>query len=486
MSRRLAHPLLILVPLVLTVCSGCGAGKSHQNTGGESAAGAPIWFASLQMVSPQTGWGLRWTQTPAVQDSATLAPMRTTDGGREWVSVTPPAARSLLTPTKSGAVLFALDGERAWLAVSRDRDGGRPLTAVIATANGGATWARSAVFAALGEARWLDFTDAQHGWLMTDLGSAMGSEAIAVYRTSDAGIHWSLASRTPPLGSGTDSGGLPLECDKTGITFATDTVGWVTLACNGPESQVYVSHDGARRWAPQPLPLAQHSLRPLCGGGCQASPPTFFAATGFLNLSAVSGDILFVTHDDGETWTARRLPIKPGAFAQVQFVDARHGFVAPIRPRQGISQLLYTTVDAGRTWTPVHSSLSLSRLGESLDFVSPSVGFAWTLGADSTTGAPPVYATRDGGRGWTRIVPRLSDAPRHVKPTDLAQVSWTTLVSLVRDCKAKRVDQTHSRLITVTLRGGGKALAYEPRIDAIMPVVNRANERCGPITFATE
>jgi hypothetical protein len=252
-SRHFVHPLLILVPLALAVGTGCGAGRSHENTGNGSPAGAPIWFAGLQMVSPRTGWALRWTQNPTARDAATLAAVRTTNGAQTWTSVTPPAARSLLTPNQTGAALFALDSERAWLAVSRDRRGRRPPTAVFATTNGGRSWARSAPFSALGQARWLDCTDAQHGCLMTDLGSAMGSEAVAVYRTTDAGMRWTLASRTPPLGSEVDPGGLALACAKTGIAFATDTLGWVTTACNGPEGQVYVSRDGGRRWAPQPL-----------------------------------------------------------------------------------------------------------------------------------------------------------------------------------------------------------------------------------------
>ena len=79
-----------------------------------------------------------------------------------------------------------------------------------------------------------------------------------------------------------------------------------------------------------------------------------------------------------------------------------------------------------------------------------------------------------------------SGCARHEKAKDTGEVTWTRVVSLVRTCKAKRVDQTHSRLITVTLRDGRKALAYEPQIDAIIPVVNRASATCGPITFATE
>jgi hypothetical protein len=85
----------------------------------------------------------------------------------------------------------------------------------------------------------------------------------------------------------------------------------------------------------------------------------------------------------------------------------------------------------------------------------------------------------------------LSGCASDGKPTDVGAasspaVSWSKLVSLVRTCQATRVEQTHARLVTVRVRGGRKMWAREPRIDAIIPFVNRANARCGPITFATE
>ena len=80
----------------------------------------------------------------------------------------------------------------------------------------------------------------------------------------------------------------------------------------------------------------------------------------------------------------------------------------------------------------------------------------------------------------------VSGCASHEKPKETGLVSWTAVVSLVRHCKAKRVDQTHSRLITIKLRDGRKAFEYEPRIDAIVPLLNHANASCGPITFATE
>jgi hypothetical protein len=68
----------------------------------------------------------------------------------------------------------------------------------------------------------------------------------------------------------------------------------------------------------------------------------------------------------------------------------------------------------------------------------------------------------------------------------ITAVTWRRAVALVSTCKAKRVEQAHSRTVTVSLRNGRSVYTVEPRIDAIIPVVNRATKTCGPIVFATE
>jgi hypothetical protein len=105
-------------------------------------------------------------------------------------------------------------------------------------------------------------------------------------------------------------------------------------------------------------------------------------------------------------------------------------------------------------------------------------------GADLAVSGQEAWFLGDAGQG--NGIVHVHVATRGEKPKEIREVRWARVVSLVRDCKAKRVDQTHSRLITVTLRDDVKVFAYEPRIDAIGPIVNRANARCGPITFATE
>jgi hypothetical protein len=67
-----------------------------------------------------------------------------------------------------------------------------------------------------------------------------------------------------------------------------------------------------------------------------------------------------------------------------------------------------------------------------------------------------------------------------------SQISWKKEQSLLKGCKAKAVEQAHSRLVTLTLRDGSEVYAYEPRLDLVVHELPRLTGRCGPITLAME
>ena len=233
----------------------------------------------------------------------------------------------------------------------------------------------------------------------------MGSDAVGIVRTIDGGMKWSLVARTPPFfGPGAGIGGLPVGCDKTGLAFATPSLGWVSGVCNAGGPFLYATRDGGQTWVAQNLPVSAASC-----GGCDVSPPVFFGQTGFLSISTGSGSILLVTHDTGATWSRMPLPARAGRFPRMQFVDARHGFLIPAGPEGSFGQVLYATANAGRTWTLVHSNVRLDQIGTP-DFVSAEVGLAWFVGGD-VLGVPPLYATSNGGRTWTRFTAQL-EMPR--------------------------------------------------------------------------
>ncbi len=201
---------------------------SGSSTTSRSPATTPIWLDSLQMTSAGTGWALRWTQSPAVANDGYLAPARTADGARTWTSVIPPAARALLATPGAAVVLQALDGERAWLAVTAAATDGSPThrTEVFGTVNGGRTWTTSAPLMVSGYAVLLSFAGPDHGWLLMADGVAMGQEPVQLYRSGDAGLRWSLTAQTPK--TGTESSGLPAGCDKAALAFAAASVGYVS------------------------------------------------------------------------------------------------------------------------------------------------------------------------------------------------------------------------------------------------------------------
>jgi len=390
--------------------SGSSAASGRPPASGSQAAAA-IWLDSLQMTSASTGWALRWTQSPAVADNGYLAPAHTTDGARTWTSVTPRAARALLATPGAAAVLQALDGERAWLAVTAATTGSSSpyLTVVFGTSDGGRTWTESAPFKVPGYARLLSFADPGDGWLLANYGGTMGQDPVRLYRNTDAGLHWSLVAATPQ--SGTGSNGLPVQCDKAGLAFATAQAGWLTSYCTGESPDVLlVTRDGGARWAPQPLPVPASAF---CSSGCEVyNPPQFFGRTAFVVIGHRPAAPYFLTsHDLGQTWKPEPLPSGAGLYPRITFFSPLSGMLVSAGPQGVIGHVFYTTANGGRTWTPVPQGRFFTQPGTSFDFVSPRTGFAWAPGADAKGPSPPaMYLTTDSGRTWVSFTPRLAAA----------------------------------------------------------------------------
>ena len=74
----------------------------------------------------------------------------------------------------------------------------------------------------------------------------------------------------------------------------------------------------------------------------------------------------------------------------------------------------------------------------------------------------------------------------HGPAARVPRVSWPAAERLISDCKVKRVEQTHRRTVTLTLRTGGRVFTHEPRIDDVIHDMNHVAAKCPPITLATE
>jgi photosystem II stability/assembly factor-like uncharacterized protein len=363
------------------------------------------------MSTPSTGWALYFAGNPSTAPLGTPTLLvRTTDAARHWTDVTPAAARPMLSTSNANQVLDAISAERAYLAVTvSSRSYGSATTRVFATGDGGRTWTESAPVKAVGYASGLSFTDPSHGWLLWNEGAAMGRNPVRVYRTADGGAHWSLTAQSPSFNStSTSTGGIPLACDKTGITFPSVSAGWLTSVCAvGLADELLVSRDGGGTWARQPLPLPAG----VCGDtGCELSGPEFTGGTGFLTLGSYTGSpALLVSRDLGQTWQSMPLPSGSGVYPQIRFFDAQRGVLVPAGSQASLGDVFYTTSDGGQTWTAVPQERHFTQNGAAIDFVGPDTGFAWIAGGDAQGGsAPAMHETTDAGRTWTSFNPQVT------------------------------------------------------------------------------
>jgi len=397
------------------LAAGCGspAGRARPAAGeprpaaSRPAASRPgVWLSGLQMTSAKTGWALRWTVNPSSTQAGYLVPARTTDGARTWTDIAPRAAIALLKTPEASVVLDALSSGRAYLAVTAATTQDSPPlpTVVFGTANGGRTWAESAPFRAAAPASLLSFAGPDDGWLLASNGGSMGQDPAWLYRTTDAGMRWSPVAQAPPPGTG--GSGLPLDCDKTGLTFATGQVGWLASSCTGASQDVLLmTRDGGARWAPQPLPISVQ-----CQSGCQAyNPPQFFGRTGFVVIGDGPGaPHLLVTQDLGQTWEPEPLPAGARWYPRLTFFGSLDGVLVPAGAQGAVGGPFDTTENGGTTWTAVTQGRSFTAIGTEFDFVSPVTGFAWVLGSDSTSGPPAMDETTNSGHTWTSFTPVLA------------------------------------------------------------------------------
>ncbi len=243
---------------------------------------------------------------------------------------------------------------------------------------------------------------------MANLGFGSGpGEDIVIFRTTDGGATWTIASSTNSRGESMP-GALPYAGKKTGLSFLDASTGWITVD-DGPSHipWLYVSHDGGRTWQQQSLQLPPNQAPTRLG----LAPPTFFNATdGVLPVYSVFiggchpdnvdneqcwGSDIYVTHDGGRTWHSTTLSAGQG---YADFVDLNHGWV----PSQ---TGLYMTSDAGQHWTKINPIGAGP--GILLDFVSSETGWAITSGSDVL-----LLKTEDGGHTWTKATYTVLKIPR--------------------------------------------------------------------------
>jgi len=257
--------------------------------------------------------------------------------------------------------------------------------AIIATADGGATWTQQ--YAGRADIRSLDFTDQRHGW-------AVASSSLL--RTADGGDTWTAAGEPP---------GLVL----TGVAFADTDQGWgVALAAGKvgepvPGTLVHTT-DGGSTWSVVKPDIADSIC--LAGG----------------DLVAGVGSKVLRSTDGGTTWStlldAGTNPQESWFSATVQCPDLRSIWVlfqgGGAAGSQGYAA--YASGDGGVGWQPVLVAPMLAGSDPTFAGVTPLDAYSGPFAAVSAStavflGTCPacnpqrvtVLRTHDGGTRWARI-----------------------------------------------------------------------------------
>lgn len=379
-------------------------------------ANSPAYPA--KMLSRTTGWA--------------YGPMRTTDGGANWVDVSP-SSISGRAPVNDE---FFLDATHAWVAETASSPNACvDHIVVFRTADAGHTWQQAAPisvrYAARTDVIWtgannhaslLYFVDSQNGWLLLGSGPPPATAASGVdsqwiggswgvgdlYRTTDGGLHWTLAATNP----GSPVGCIPaqLAANPFGppMSFSSPTTGWITANCPGPDHpRLLVTHDRGASWGIQVLPIspvgAPHFFDPGRG--------LIFANNGLLGVTTGA---LLVTTDGGTNWTARAS--LPAFVYAVDFTSPSEGWAvgigaSPSSVQCAVQNLsacdgnfqLYSTGDGGQTWVPGSTTSLLEPAPKYwppayLHFVDSNTGFL-----DPGGPVEGLFRTTDGGHTWTAV-----------------------------------------------------------------------------------
>jgi photosystem II stability/assembly factor-like uncharacterized protein len=321
----------------------------------------------------------------------------------------------MLATPDAEQVLDPVNGEDAYLAVTAataESNNAVNATVVFATTNGGRSWTKSAPLRAVSTVSQVSFADPRHGFVM--LGGddgAMGEDQVWLYRTADGGEHWSLAAASPAepgaaVTARQDSGRIPTECDKSGLSFPTATTGWIASTCNaGLTDSLLVSQNGGTSWSDQSLPVPAT----MCsGGGCFVTGPQFAGRAGFVTVAPGAGTpALLETGNLGRTW--ERLSLPAGVrYPQITFFSPAKGVLVAAGSQDSFQSTFYTTTDGGQTWTPAPQGINFTKIGVTIDFTSTRDGFAWSTGANNDPApATSIYQTANAGRSWHAFTPYL-------------------------------------------------------------------------------
>ena len=322
------------------------------------------------------GWGVTETQI-----------VRTNDGGVTWYDVTP----TDMTETGYSVEIFFLDKDHAW--VQKPDFENFPNSGFLSrTTDGGLTWRTSVTPFSDGE---ISFLDEDNGWMLADLGVGAGSNAVAIYQTTNGGANWDLKyTNDPNHPEAGDS--LPLGGLKTGIIPLNMQTAWVVGVIYAPGTlYLYRTDDGGNSWSQVAVELppgAENSELSI-----DADQMRFVTRRDGFLAAHMAGDstqtAIYVTHDAGDTWTLTPSLIPNGGSSDFLSADEAVFYNG---------EQFYVTRDAARTWSIIPPDIRFGESFPDMDFANVSSG--WVISLDPAN-RHSLYRTTDGGATWFPVIP---------------------------------------------------------------------------------
>jgi photosystem II stability/assembly factor-like uncharacterized protein len=319
----------------------------------------------------------------------------TTTGGHEWKDITPKAKTD-----GTIASVFFLDVANGWVLLSyaSKEDPGTGLSETLfdlaSTTNSGESWSINRLdfpdpdpSRGLSGEAWLDFVDAQHGWLMVRMNGNTAVSIGVLRATEDGGKTWKSLG-APAAGP---------------VRFVTPNEGWMEGGpTEGVTQGIYVTRDGGRNWTLLTLKTPAEVLPktyPIYQLPQFVNKDTGFLLTTFSGPNDESPKVaLFTTKDGGRTWKFGSVLDEGRAAWYITVADS--DWLAAGCPRGKPALIRATGSRMSKTLIPAGKADDICAGGGIvvLSFADSSRG--WLLLFDGE-----LLSTPDGGITWQEITP---------------------------------------------------------------------------------
>jgi photosystem II stability/assembly factor-like uncharacterized protein len=328
---------------------------------------------TLKYPAPRVGWAV-------VPTSPFWELVRSSDGGRRWINVTPPG-----NGTDGGVAVTVTDPETAAVVVLPYQYQ-RTSTFAI-TADGGADWTAGILPNAASKG-----PDPMFALTSSRLFAVLANGVVLT--SSNSGTSWSAVT-LPDLPSG--------SCLPTSIWFTSPTSGWVTGQCLGVAAMWHTA-DAGGSWQSVVLPGAYASSSSVSVAPPQSTPPG--AVLTSVVTSGGGQESLRVFEQSASGWASAPALALPGGRVLVSFASATDGW-ALVAPRTtGTLVLAYRTSNAGVNWSIQTTTIPAAEV-TAFYLLSPASAVALTQAGRKND----LWSSSNGGRSWSESEMAVSEGP---------------------------------------------------------------------------